>query len=188
VVAGICSGIPLHFSATPLGSSTAAALIQEMKSKGYTKIGIAVTDEEHGISTEASLVADAKSAGMTTTAVQLSTTAVDATSQVGQLQAASPQAVIFVMNGASNGVLLKARTKLGWTVPFYSEVAGTSFNVGAQTTSAAIETLTDSSPVPNFVAQGNLYGGDVHFPNFAPADFSYVPVGPTVGGLVKSAS
>jgi branched-chain amino acid transport system substrate-binding protein len=252
---------PLHFSATPLGSTTAAALIQEMKSKGYTKIGIAVTDEEHGISTEASLLADAKAAGMTTTAVQLSTTAVDATSQVEQLQAAGPQAVIFVMNGASNGVLLKARTKLGWTVPFYSEISGTAFNVGAQTTSAdwknvylqaqsflvygsagtktpqfetfsaalskyapqvtqgmalyvndydpvllwaaaankaksvdpqkvaaAIETLTNSSQVPNFVAQGQLFGGGAHFPNFAPADFTYVPVGPTVDGLVKSAT
>jgi branched-chain amino acid transport system substrate-binding protein len=252
---------PLHFSATPLGSATAAGLIAEMKSKGYTKIGIAVTDEEHGISTEAYLQADAKAAGMTTTAVQLSTTAVDATSQVEQLMAAKPQVVIFVMNGASNGVLLKARTKLGWTVPFYSESAGTSFNVGAQTTpadwknvylqaqsflvygspgtqtpqfktfsaalskyvpevtqgmalyvnpydpvlvwaaaankaksmdphtvAAAIETLTNSSQVPNFVAQGTLYGGDAHFPNFSPSDFVYVPVGPTVGGLVKPAS
>ena len=251
---------PLHFSATPLGSSTAAGLIAEMKSKGYTKIGIAVTDEEHGISTEASLQADAKAAGMTTAAVQVSTSAIDATSQVEQLMAAKPQAVVFVMNGASNGVLLKARTKLGWTVPFYSETAGTSFNIGAQTTpanwnnvflqaqtflvdgnpgtqtpqfktfsaalskyvpqvtqgmalyvnsydpvlvwaaganaaksvdpakvAAGIETLTSSSLVPNFVGQGQLYGGDAHFPKFGPSDFVYVPVGPTVDGLVKSA-
>jgi len=252
---------PLHFSTTPLGSSTAAGLIAEMKSKGYTKIGIAVTDEEHGLSTETYLQADAKAASMTTTAVQLSTTAIDATSQVEQLMAAKPQVVIFVMNGASNGVLLKARATLGWTVPFYSETAGTSFNVGAQVppadwrnvylqaqsflvygnpetqtpqfktfsaalskyvpqvtqgmalyvnpydpllvwaaaankaksvdpqkVAAAIQTLTNSSQVPNYVGQGTLYGGDAHFPNFTPSDFVYVPVGPYVDGLVKPAS
>ena len=123
---------PLHFSCTPLGSSTAAALIAEMKSKGYTKIGIAVTDDEASVSTESYLEADAKAAGMTNTAAQLSLTAVDATPQLEQLQAAKPQVVIFVMDGASNGVLLRSRATLGWTVPFYTNTAGTSFNVGAQ--------------------------------------------------------
>jgi branched-chain amino acid transport system substrate-binding protein len=252
---------PLHFSCTPLGSSTATALIAEMKSKGYTKIGIAVTDDEASVSTGSYLEADAKAAGMTYTAVQLSLTAVDATPEVEQLMAAKPQVVLFVMDGASNGVLLRARATLGWTVPFYTNTAGTSFNVGAQVppadwnnvylqaqsflvygspgtqtpqfktfsaalskyvpqvtqgmalyvnpydpllvwaaaankaksvdpqkVAAAIETLTNSSQVPNFVAQGTLYGGDAHFPNFAPSDFVYVPVGPTVDGLVKPAS
>ena len=252
---------PLHFSCTPLGSSTAAALIAEMKSKGYTKIGIAVTDDEASVSTESYLEADAKAAGMTYTAAQLSLTAVDATPQLEQLMAAKPQVVLFVMDGASNGVLLRSRATLGLTLPFYTNTAGTSFNVGAQVppadwknvylqaqsflvygspetqtpqfksfsaalskyvpqvtqgmalyvnpydpllvwaaaankaksvdpqkVAAAIETLTNSSQVPNFVAQGTLYGGDAHFPNFSPADFLYVPVGPYVDGLVKSAS
>ena len=69
---------PLHFSCTPLGSSTATALIAEMKSKGYTKIGIAVTDDEASVSTESYLEADARAAGMTYRAVQLSLTAVEA--------------------------------------------------------------------------------------------------------------
>lgn len=254
------SKFPYHFSATPLGSTTAAALIAEMKSKGYTKIGVAVTDEEHGIGTEADLKQDAKDSGIAVTSVEVPTTAVDATSQLETLKAANPQAVVFVMNGASNGVLLKGRTKLGWTIPFYSEIAGTSFNVGAQTgpadwnnvflqaqtflvygspgtqtpqyttfaaalakyapeitqgmalyvnsydpllvwaaaankagsvdpkkVAAAVETLTDSSQVPNFVAQGKLYGNGRHFPDFAPSDFVYVRVGPTVDGLVKPA-
>jgi branched-chain amino acid transport system substrate-binding protein len=252
---------PLHFSCTPLGSSTAAALIAEMKSKGYTKIGIAVTDDEASVSTESYLEADAKAAGMTYTAAQLSLTAVDATPQLEQLMAAKPQVVLFVMDGASNGVLLRARATLGLTLPFYTNTAGTSFNVGAQVPSAdwknvylqaqsflvygnpetqtpqfktfsaalskyvsqvtqgmalyvnpydpllvwaaaankaksvdpqkvaaAIETLTNSSQVPNFVGQGTLYGGDAHFPNFSPSDFVYVPVGPYVDGLVKPAS
>jgi len=252
---------PLHFSCTPLGSSAASALIAEMKSKGYTKIGIAVTDDEASVSTGSDLKADAKAAGMTYTAVQVSLTAVDATPEVEQLMAAKPQVVIFVMDGASNGVLLRARATLGWNVPFYSDIAGTSFNVGAQAppqdwknvylqaqtflvygspatqtpqfktfsaalskyvprvtqgmalyvnpydpllvwaaaakkarsvnpqkVAAAIETLTSSSKVPDFVGQGTLYGGDAHFPNFAPSDFVYVPVGPTVDGLVKPVS
>ena len=235
---------PLHFSCTPLGSSTATALIAEMKSKGYTKIGIAVTDDEASVSTESYLEADARAAGMTYTAAQLSLTAVDATPQVEQLMAAKPQVVIFVMDGASNGVLLRSRATLGWAVPFYTNTAGTSFNVGAQVppadwknvylqaqsflvygnpgtqtpqfktfsaalskyvpqvtqgmalyvnpydpvlvwaaaankaksvdphkVAAAIEALTSSSQVPNFVAQGTLYGGDAHFPNFSPSDF-----------------
>jgi hypothetical protein len=60
--------------------------------------------------------------------------------------------------------------------------------VDPQKVAGAIETLTKSSQVPNFVAQGTLYGGDAHFPNFAPSDFVYVPVGPTVDGLVKPAT
>jgi branched-chain amino acid transport system substrate-binding protein len=249
---------PLHFSSTPLGSSTAAALIAEMKSKGYTKLGIAVTDDEASVSTESYLEADAKAADMTYTAAQLSLTAVDATPQLEQLMAAKPQVVIFVMDGASNGVLLRSRATLGWTVPFYTNTAGTSFNVGAQVptadwknvylqaqsflvygnpetqtpqfktfsaalskyvpqvtqgmalyvnpydpllvwaaaankaksvdpqkVAAAIQTLTNSSQVPNYVGQGTLYGGDAHFPNFTPSDFVYVPVGPYVDGLVK---
>src|SRR5579859_5149407 len=252
---------PLHFSCTPLGSSTATALIAEMKSKGYTKIGIAVTDDEASVSTASYLEADAKAAGMTYTAAQLSLTAVDATPQLEQLMAAKPQVVLFVMDGASNGVLLRARATLGLTLPFYTNTAGTSFNVGAQVppadwknvylqaqsflvsgspgtqtpqfktfsaalskyvpqvtqgmalyvnpydpllvwaaaankaksvdpqkVAAAIETLTNSSQVPNFVGLGALYGGDAHFPNFSPSDFIYVPVGPYVGGLVKPAS
>lgn len=252
---------PLHFSCTPLGSSTATALIAEMKSKGYTKLGIAVTDDEASVSTADYLEADAKAAGMTYTAAQLSLTAVDATPQLEQLTAAKPQVVIFVMDGASNGVLLRSRATLGWTVPFYTNTAGTSFNVGAQVppadwknvylqaqsflvygnpetqtpqfktfsaalskyvpqvtqgmalyvnpydpllvwaaaankaksvdpqkVAAAIETLTNSSQVPNFVGQGTLYGGDAHFPDFSPSDFVYVPVGPYVDGLVKPAS
>src|SRR5579859_394500 len=252
---------PLHFSCTPLGSSTATALIAEMKSKGYTKIGIAVTDDEASVSTASYLEADAKAAGMTYTAAQLSLTAVDATPQLEQLMAAKPQVVLFVMDGASNGVLLRARATLGLTLPFYTNTAGTSFNVGAQVppadwknvylqaqsflvygspetqtpqfktfsaalskyvpqvtqgmalyvnpydpllvwaaaankaksvdpqkVAAAIETLNNSSQIPNFVGQGTLYGGDAHFPNFSPSDFVYVPVGPYVDGLVKPAS
>jgi len=198
---------------------------------------------------------------MTYTAAQLSLTAVDATPQLEQLMAAKPQVVIFVMDGASNGVLLRSRATLGWTVPFYTNTAGTSFNVGAQVppadwknvylqaqsflvygspgtqtpqfktfsdalskyvpqvtqgmalyvnpydpllvwaaaankaksvdpqkVAAAIQTLTNSSQVPNFVGQGTLYGDDAHFPNFSPSDFVYVPVGPYVDGLVKPAS
>src|SRR5580692_3827818 len=87
---------PLHFSCTPLGSSTATALIAEMKSKGYTKIGIAVTDDEASVSTESYLEADARAAGMNYTAAQLSLTAVDATPQLEQIMAAKPQVVIFV--------------------------------------------------------------------------------------------
>lgn len=252
---------PLHFSSTPLGSSTATALIAEMKAKGYTKIGIAVTDDEASVSTESYLEADARAAGMTYTAAQLSLTAVDATPQLEQLMGAKPQVVIFVMDGASNGVLLRSRATLGLTLPFYTNTAGTSFNVGAQVppadwknvylqaqsflvdgspgtqtpqfktfsaalskyvprvtqgmalyvnpydpllvwaaaankaksvdpqkVAAAIQTLNNSSQVPNFVGQGTLYGGDAHFPDFGPSDFVYVPVGPYVDGLVKPAS
>jgi ABC-type branched-subunit amino acid transport system substrate-binding protein len=248
---------PLHFSVSPGSASTGPALVEEMASKGYKKIGVAVTSEEHGLSTEATIVAAAKAKGIATATVEIPTTTVDATPQVSQLKAANPDAVVFVINGAVNGAFLKARTKLGWTVPTYSEVAGTSFNIAAMTTPAdwtnvslmaqtflvagnpatetaqfktftaavgkylptftqgialyvntydlimlvraaakkansddpqkvatAIETISEASQVPDFVGSGTLFNGKSHFPAFKAADYVYVPVGPTVNGLV----
>lgn len=253
---------PYHFSATPSGPNAAQAMIAEMKAKGYTKIGLGVTNDASGLAIVAPFQAAAKAAGITiTSTIQLDPTAVDATSQLETLKSSNPQAVVFNMDGANNGVFLKGRTKLGWKIPFYSTIAGTSFNVGGQTSkadwnnvflqaqnflvagaagtktpqfktfsaalskyitkidqgmalyvnpydpllvwaaaankaksvdpkqvAAAVETLTNSSMVPNFVAQGSLYNGTSHFPDFAPSDFIYPPVGPTVNGLVKPAS
>src|ERR1700735_3814084 len=164
---------PLHFSCTPLGSSTATALIAEMKSKGYTKIGIAVTDDEASVSTESYLEADARAAGMTYRAVQLSLTAVDATSQVEQLMAAKPQVVIFVMDGASNGVLLRSRATLGWTVPFYTNTAGTSFNVAAQVPPAYWKNVYLQAQ--SFLVYGSPGTQTPQFKTFSAALSKYVP-------------
>ena len=70
----------------------------------------------------------------------------------------------------------------------WAAAANKAKSVDPQKVAAAIETLNNSSQIPNFVGQGTLYGGDAHFPNFSPSDFVYVPVGPYVDGLVKPAS
>src|ERR1700733_632512 len=163
----------LHFSCTPLGSSTAAALIAEVKSKGYTKIGIAVTADEASVSTESYLEADAKAAGMTYTAAQLSLTAVDATPQLEQIMAAKPQVVLFVMDGASNGVLLRSRATLGLSVPFYTNTAGTSFNVGAQVPPADWKNVYLQAQ--SFLVYGSPGTQTPQFKTFSAALSKYVP-------------
>jgi branched-chain amino acid transport system substrate-binding protein len=124
---------PYFFSLTPTGDSTAAAMVAEMKKRGYTKIGAMSGNDEHSAQWLASVKKDGEAAGLTVTTAQLDSTAVDATPQLLQLQSADPQAVVFAMNGGANGVVLKGRTKLGWDIPFFSEIAGTSFNIAAQT-------------------------------------------------------
>jgi branched-chain amino acid transport system substrate-binding protein len=126
---------PYVFLAGSLTSAPEVAMATEMKSKGITKFAIVTGDDATGQSGAQELQAAAKNLGMTVTGTEfVPDTAVDATAQVQAALASHPQALAVNNFTPTIGPILKARTKLGSTVPLYGDAYFSALNLGAVTT------------------------------------------------------
>lgn len=110
---------------SPLGPATESltALVADLKSKGYKSVGLLVEGLEFTQGEVAPLTADLKSAGISYHVSDFQPTALDLTSEVSQLKADSPDALVVLAISASAGYALKARAQLGWNVPVVGDLA-----------------------------------------------------------------
>lgn len=110
---------------SPLGPATESltALVAHLKSSGYKSVGLLVEGLEFTQGEVAPLTADLKSAGISYHVSDFQPTALDLTSEVSQLKADSPDALVVLAISASAGYALKARAQLGWGVPVVGDLA-----------------------------------------------------------------
>ena len=134
---------PNQFLAGSLTNAPEVGLATEMKSKGITRFAIVTGDDATGQTGAKDLQAAAKSAGLTVTATEfVPDAAVDATSQVQGALASHPQALAVNNFTPVIGAILKARSKLGSTLPLYGDVYFSVFNFGLITTPAERKGVT----------------------------------------------
>jgi branched-chain amino acid transport system substrate-binding protein len=110
---------------SPLGPATESltALVAHLKSNGYKSVGLLVEGLEFTQSEVAPLTADLKTAGISYHVSDFQPTALDLTSEVSQLKADSPDALVVLAISASAGYALKARAQLNWNVPVVGDLA-----------------------------------------------------------------
>lgn len=118
------SVFPYHYI---LGVNIAASdklIAQYMKAQGYHKIGVFYEDNAIGQSTEEAVRPALKAEGLSEVKVSYPATAIDVTPQMQQMQADKPDAVIATaQSGPWIGYVLKARTELGFNVPFVGDAS-----------------------------------------------------------------
>src|SRR5262249_3573008 len=120
-----------------LTSAPEVAMATEMKAKGIKKFAIVTGDDATGQSGAQELQAAAKSLGLTVTGTEfVPDTAVDATSQVQAALASHPDAIAVNNYTPVIGPILKARTKLGSTVPLYGDAYFSAANLALNTAAA----------------------------------------------------
>lgn len=118
------SVFPYHWI---LGVNIAASdklIAQYMKAQGYHKVGFFYQNNAIGQSSETAVAQSLKDEGLTEVKVSYPATAIDVTPQMQQMQAAKPDAVIATaQSGPWIGYVLKARTELGFNVPFVGDAS-----------------------------------------------------------------
>jgi ABC-type branched-subunit amino acid transport system substrate-binding protein len=126
---------PYVFLAGSLTSAPEVAMATNMKNHGVSKFAIVTGDDATGQTGAQELQAAAKALGMTVTATEfVPDTAVDATSQFQAALATHPDAIAVNNFTPAIGPILKARTKLGATVPVYGDAYFSALNLAAVTT------------------------------------------------------
>ena len=107
-----------QWSATVKTDDLAAALLKYWKGKGLTKIGLISTTDGSGKDGARAVTDAAKKAGATVVAsATYDPTAVSATSQLQQVMAGKPQALVVWSTGTPAGVALKGIQQLGIDLP-----------------------------------------------------------------------
>ena len=110
-----------------LGVNIAASdqlIAKYLKAQGYQKIGFFYEDNAIGQSSEQSIGAALKSQGLSEVQVSYPATAIDVTPEMQQMQAQHPDAVVATaQSGPWIGYVLKARTELGFNVPFVGDAS-----------------------------------------------------------------
>jgi branched-chain amino acid transport system substrate-binding protein len=93
-----------------------------MKSQGFKKVGFFYQNNAVGEASDAAIGPALTADGITEVKVSYPATAVDVTPQMQQMQALKPDAVIATaQSGPWIGYVLKARTALGFNVPFVGD-------------------------------------------------------------------
>lgn len=128
---------PNVFNPGSLTTAPELAMATAMKAKGITKFAIITGDDATGQLGAQELTDAAKSLGMSVTATELvPDTAVDATPQMQAAIASHPQAIASNNYTPVIGPILKARTKLGSTLPLYGDAYFSAANLALVSTKA----------------------------------------------------
>ncbi|WP_165958911.1 ABC transporter substrate-binding protein [Actinomadura sp. KC345] len=96
------------------------SLVQKLKEKGHTSVGVVDSDDSSGQAFEEVAKPAFKEAGIEATFVGVPPSAVDATAQLQQALAGNPDALIFAGYFPGATAVVSARTKLGVDIPTYS--------------------------------------------------------------------
>ncbi|GAA0402887.1 ABC transporter substrate-binding protein [Acrocarpospora corrugata] len=127
-VGGTVSGLlndpakfPYHFGISSPGKDYAPALIKIAQEKGYQKIGMLYANDATGQSSAAIYKAAVEAAGMTFVEARFESTALDMTSQLNQLKAESPDALVLNGYGTAALYAMRSRAQIGWDIPTYCD-------------------------------------------------------------------
>ena len=120
--------------------ANAESIAIKMKKDGITKFAIVCGDDGSGRDGATNLQAAAKRHGLTVTkTVFVPDTAADATAQVQQALGTGPQGLAVAGYTPADPAILKARTKIGSTLPVYGDAFFSDFNFAQVTTSADLQ-------------------------------------------------
>ncbi|GII87835.1 hypothetical protein Ssi03_58250 [Sphaerisporangium siamense] len=152
---------PYHFGVSSPGKDYAPALIRTAKEKGYKKIGMLYSNDATGQSSAEIYKAAVQGAGMEFVEARYEATALDMTSQLNQLRAQNPDALVLNGYGTAALYVMRSRAQIGWDIPAFCDQLASGFpylknlktdqlkNVFVVVSSA---TLEDSERHPNLGA------------------------------------
>lgn len=114
---------PYAFGNVYLADDEAKVLADELAAKGYKSVGLVTQNDERGNEMAAALKDQLTAKGISLTSALVPDTAVDATPQLQQIQAASPDALVIDAFVPVASAILKARVKLAMSIPAYGTQA-----------------------------------------------------------------
>jgi branched-chain amino acid transport system substrate-binding protein len=155
---------PYQFSNSQPAGDNAAGLAAQLKTKGYKKVAYIAADNESGHSAVDTFTAAAKTNGETVVSAFYPADAVDATSALDSLRSQNPDVLAMYAPPASVPVVLKSRTKLGWTIPSYGDAAFSSSPISSVTSEADWKNVLLQAP--NYVVLGSAMAKQPGFTAF----------------------
>jgi ABC-type branched-subunit amino acid transport system substrate-binding protein len=114
---------PTSFETQPPLNLPNKSVAAYFKSLGVKKVGILQEEAAVGTADTPNMVAALKAAGIPYTIATFPPTAINLTAEVSQLKSSGADAGYFEGFGPSVGYALKARTAVGWNVPFVTDLA-----------------------------------------------------------------
>ncbi|GAA1002314.1 ABC transporter substrate-binding protein [Acrocarpospora pleiomorpha] len=118
---------PYHFGISSPGKDYAPALIRLAQAKGYKKIGMLYANDATGQSSAQIYKGAIEAAGMEFVEARYEATALDMTSQLNQLRAQSPDALVVNGYGTAALYAMRSRAQIGWDVPTYCDQLSSGF-------------------------------------------------------------
>jgi branched-chain amino acid transport system substrate-binding protein len=148
---------PLAFSTQATTVPVTEHIAQWAKEKGFTKVGIMAVDNAYSHPFATNEQAALKAQGITDSTVFVPATAIDVTSQVSELQSKGVQAVVYSGLTQNMGYAIKARTKLGFNVPWMADLAASSLDLTTIGTPAQLKDVFEINFRPS-VSTANVPG------------------------------
>jgi len=118
---------PYHFSVSPPGAAYAPAQAKEAKDQGFDKVAMIYSNDATGQSTLKLYEAAFKEAGIELVSTGYDATALDMTSQLQQLKAQNPDALVVNGYGTAALYVFRGRAQIGWKIPTYGDQLSSSF-------------------------------------------------------------
>jgi branched-chain amino acid transport system substrate-binding protein len=115
-----------------------------LKKAGYTNVGVIAEQGTYDQSELQYMLPDLKAAGIKYTLVTFPPTAVSLTPEMSQLKSAGAQAVFAMTLGPAGGYVLSARAALGWNVPVYFDVAGSTVDLASLVPKSDTSNVTET--------------------------------------------
>ncbi|GAA5078383.1 branched-chain amino acid transport system substrate-binding protein [Thermocatellispora tengchongensis] len=118
---------PYHFGISSPGQDYVPALLNEAKAKGYKKIAMLYSNDATGQSSAKIYKEAVEGAGLRFTEARYEASALDMTSQLNQLRAQDPDALVLNGYGTAALYVMRSRAQIGWDVPSYCDQLCSSF-------------------------------------------------------------
>jgi branched-chain amino acid transport system substrate-binding protein len=144
---------PYTFSSVQRSPDTAAALADQIASKGYKKVAYLAQDNESGHAAVQTFTGFAGSEGLQVSSQFVPIDAIDATAALESLRAGNPDVLVMNAPQALVPIVLQSRTKIGWTIPSYGDAVFSQSSITSTTTPADWRNLVLQAP--NYLVVGS---------------------------------
>lgn len=132
---------PYNFESNVSAQATDAVLSKVMKTKGYKSVGLLTPSNELGNVTATAVTSDLMNEGIQVTAATYPPGATSVTSELSQVEASKPQALVVSALGPDAGVVTTSRAQLNIKIPTYGDDAFSTSDVGALVPAADLDNL-----------------------------------------------
>jgi len=133
---------PLNFGVATTSLTIAGPMIEQLKKEGFKSVAVILTDNELGRSNGEAYEELGSQEGLEVAVAYVPEEAVDATSQLEQLDSHNPEVLVVSAFGPSIVPMLKAKEKLGLEIPTWGDTATASQDLPATVGSAAAQKIT----------------------------------------------
>jgi branched-chain amino acid transport system substrate-binding protein len=132
---------PYNFESNVSAQTTDAVLSKVIQTKGYKSIGLLTPSNELGDVTATAVSADLKNEGIQVSAATYPPGATSVSSELSQLEASKPQALVVSALGADAGVVTTSRAQLNIKIPTYGDDAYSTSDVGSLVPAADLDNI-----------------------------------------------